>query len=70
MDDSSVLNARSLSAGRLGPVNWLVGLTLYIGRRWGECLNENDGAHFQCGRAAVAASLLLGEAELNRLAPL
>ncbi len=54
--------------GRLGTVNWLVCLALYNGQRWGKCLN--NGAHFQYGRAAVAAFLLLGEAGLNRLAPL
>ncbi len=32
---------------RHGTVNWLVGLTLYNGRMWGECLDKNDGAHFR-----------------------
>jgi hypothetical protein len=32
---------------RHGTVHWLVGLTLYHGRMWGECLDKNDGAHFR-----------------------
>lgn len=32
---------------RHGTVNWLVGLTLYNGRMWGEGLDQNDGEHFR-----------------------
>ena len=32
---------------RHGTVNLLVGLTLYNGRMWAECLDKNDGAHFR-----------------------
>jgi transposase len=32
---------------RHGTVNLLVGLTLYNGRLWAECLDKNDGAHFR-----------------------
>ena len=32
---------------RHGIANWLVGLTLYNGRMWGEGLDKNDGAHFR-----------------------
>jgi hypothetical protein len=32
---------------RHGTVNLLVGLTLYNGRMWAECLDKNDGEHFR-----------------------
>ena len=32
---------------RHGTVNLLVGLTLYNGRMWAECLDRNDGLHFR-----------------------
>ena len=32
---------------RHGTVNLLAGLTLYTGRKWAECLERNDGAHFR-----------------------
>jgi len=32
---------------RHGTVNFLVGLTLYNGRMWAECLEKNDGLHFR-----------------------
>ncbi|MGH9600812.1 MAG: transposase [Terriglobales bacterium] len=32
---------------RHGTVNLLVGLNVYTGRMWAECLERNDGAHFQ-----------------------
>lgn len=39
---------------RHGTVNLLVGLNLYKGRMWAECLDKNDGAHF---RAALRRML-------------
>jgi hypothetical protein len=32
---------------RHGTVNLLVGLTVYNGRMWAECLDKNDGKHFR-----------------------
>jgi len=32
---------------RHGPLNLLVGLTLFNGRMWAECLDKNDGEHFR-----------------------
>ena len=32
---------------RHGTINLLVGLTLYTGRMWAECLDKNDGEHFR-----------------------
>jgi len=32
---------------RHGTVNLLVGLTVYNGRMWAECLDKNDGEHFR-----------------------